>query len=232
MLKIVFNDNNKPLALALGRALTEYAAGLPVGKLGGEPVEPEKILQAVAEDELATLRAETTNSADPTAEADPTRGQPVEDGEEDPARVAEAKADCTATRDSKGVRFNDNYCANAADPFYSSGKRAGQWKKKRGVGDETYDTWYASCLSVPAADVDSPVDAGAAFSSPEDSDEGAPTTGGELMTWVSEQQVAGNISQADFRDACQAAGVGIHDIYQGDDIAGAVAKVYQALKGA
>ena len=46
--------------------------------------------------------------------------------------------------DLHGVAFDQAYCARAEEPFYTTGPRSGQWKKKRGVDDAAYDKWYTS----------------------------------------------------------------------------------------
>lgn len=108
--------------------------------------------------------------------------------------------------DEKGVAKNPQFCSDAADPFYKSGPRRGQWKSKRRVPDADYDRWYAGELAKtsPAASDDgdepgAPVNASAAFAAPGKSAPPAaagrnPTNVGELIGAISELQVAGNIS--------------------------------------
>lgn len=51
------------------------------------------------------------------------------------------------THDDKGVAFNEDYCAKAKEPFYTSGPKTGQWKKRQKVEQAAYDAWYAEQLN-------------------------------------------------------------------------------------
>lgn len=168
-MKIEFDPQDTNVAAALGRALLEIA---------GEP---------------GPTTVEHTG-------ASPAPAEPVKTDEPEPEETV-APTEQTAKPDAKadryGVKFDPDFCGQATDPFYGSGKREGQWKKKRGVSDEDYDAWYRSQLAAPA-DEPSPeeVDTAAAFSAfaaelaPE-----APANAGQLMRWIAERQAAGHLTQ-------------------------------------
>lgn len=135
--------------------------------------------------------------------------------------------------DTKGVAFNADFCGNAAEPFYGTGPRAGQWKKRKGVDDAAYDKWYEDALLAlaPAGtltetseddDTPPPVNTGAAFSSTTPAAGGAPAgkpapqTAGEFMAWVSEKQAGGSLSQAQIQAAYGMAGVQVADLFTPD----------------
>ena len=115
--------------------------------------------------------------------------------------------------DEKGVAFNAEFCSKAAVPFYGSGKKKGQWKKRQGVDEGAYDDWYADELfsgkiedsSEQATETtsDSNVAANTFGNNNQQAaaDESAPQDAGQLMKWVSEQQAAGNITQQQVTDA-------------------------------
>lgn len=119
-----------------------------------------------------------------------------------------------ATTDVNGVEFDPMYCASAADPFYGSGKRKGQWKKKRGVTDEIYDAWYVTqgpAESTPEPEeVKAPGATAEAFGAPAVD---YPKTGGDFMAWVAERQAAGKITQADVTKAWADVGVDMGQIF-------------------
>lgn len=155
-----------------------------------------------------------------------------------------APATGSAKLDAKGVPFDAAYCANAADPFYGSGQRAGQWKKRKGLADEAYDAWYDERLQdlAPAGTVTvqtgdeggAPLgDTAAAFAAAGNTTAAAaagakvPTNAGELMTWVSEKQAAGLLTQPNIQAAYQFAGLQLADLFVAD--AGVVAKNVSSL---
>lgn len=191
------------------------------------------------------------------AHASPRRqAAPDEPGNDQPAATTAAAPDGgeatqasasagDARVDHKGVPFDPAFCGEAAEPFYGSGKRAGQWKKRRGVEEADYDAWHASqCTAAPAsaeAEPDAaPANAGAAFAPPASTAASAPTTpaqptpstAGELMQWVSEKQAAGLLTQADVNAAYAQAGVALGDLFPPtapDVVAQNVAAAYAVL---
>lgn len=130
-------------------------------------------------------------------------GEPALDGQD----VAPLIDDDVA-RDEKGVAFHKVICSTAKKPFYASGARSGQWKKRNVVEFDDYDKWYAEQLASvpvaatqPAGDVDVAgafANAGGESDKPED---WAPATAGELMVWVAEHQTAGTLAGSDLTDA-------------------------------
>ena len=150
--------------------------------------------------------------------------------------------------DENGVAFNAAYCGEAAEPFYTTGKMRGQWKKKRGVDQDDYDAWYAAEQQKggPTVEPEQPaVNAGSAFGAPVNSaaafggqqqaptpeaEDDIPADAGSLMVWVSEKQAARLITQEDVNAAWGAAGVASPADLFGPNAAEAVAAVFQHLK--
>lgn len=135
-----------------------------------------------------------------------------------------------------------HYCGEAQDPFYSSGKRSGQWKKKRGVSDKDYDDWYAEELAElrgGATDEEShqpaAVNTAGAFGNGQAQQQSAPAAPqdtGEFMGWVSEKQAGGHITQDDIQQAYNQAGVQVTDLFPPNDpqtIAGRIRQLYDLL---
>lgn len=141
--------------------------------------------------------------------------------------------------DAAGVPFNSDFCAEAKDPFYGSGKRLGFWKKRRGVSDEAYDSWHAQEMAKSAA-VSSgiPVNPATAFAAQgvqpaAPAPQNIPQDAGQFMGWVSEQQARGALTQDMINAAWQEAGIGMQDIFNADPaiVARNIAAVYNVLVG-
>jgi len=114
-----------------------------------------------------------------------------------------------AVLDRHGVEFNEQYCGKAEEPFYSTGPREGQWKKRRGVDDSAYDAWYAS-QRAPTDAMDTEFDASTAFGGEPIgalSAVNAPADGAAFMVWVSEMLAAGRLTQPDINEAWQSLGL-------------------------
>lgn len=190
--------------------------------------------------------AETAAGAENAQHAGTTAGGAHTAGTPDaaPGAADQAANSSEAPRDQHGVAFNVHYCGEAQDPFYSSGKRSGQWKKKRGVSDKDYDDWYAEELAElrggnQAADEDShqpgPVNTAGAFASgqtEQPNQAAAPQDTGEFMGWVSEKQAGGLITQDDIQHAYNQAGVQVTDLFPPNDpqtIAGRIRQLYDLL---
>lgn len=207
----------------------------------------------------------TADGRDPTGEPDPQTANHAETAAEaenaqhatagtagaesatqaGPAGTATGQATGDAPRDQHGVAFNNHYCGEAQDPFYSSGKRSGQWKKKRGVSDNDYDDWYAEELAElrggQTADEDShqpsQVNSAAAFGGgggggQQQAQTTAPQDTGEFMGWVSEKQAGGLITQDDIQQAYTQAGVQVTDLFPPNDpqtIASRIRQLYDLL---
>lgn len=229
MIKIEIPAHNKALAAAIGRALLEYgcdglAPAVPETETEAEySAQVTDILGAESEgvtvDEKEALNGITPETAPGSAFA----------------------ADAIVDLDENGVRFDPNYCGQATEPFYGTGKRKGQWKKKRGVDDITYDEWYASTVQAPAipgaTDEPAPVSTAAAFgdtttpTSEPAAERAAPKDSGEFMVWVSELQAAGHLTQTDLGNAYESAGLNVTDLFVQDADAAAanVASLYAIL---
>ena len=163
--------------------------------------------------------------------------------------------------DPNGVPFNPEFCAEAKVPFYASGQHKGRWKKRKGVSEDEYTGWYVTTLSSLLENPehlastrprgDGPVDTAGAFSNAAteaapagagieftannaEALRSAPQTCGDFMGWVSNQQVAGILTQDDIAAAYTAAGVGVTDLFPPNDdqtVAGHIAKLYHHLGG-
>ncbi len=137
--------------------------------------------------------------------------------------------------DTKGVAFNAEFCAKAADPFYKSGTRSGQWKKRKGVTDDAYDQWYADALMGSKVETDDGgaeeqgFNTGAVFGSSAVADPQIPATAGDLMAWVSEQQAAQRFTQQDVNDAMIRCNVGMDALFGGNADQEAIRRLYEEL---
>lgn len=161
----------------------------------------------------------------------------------------EAPASDNAELDERGVAFNEEYCGRAAEPFYTSGTRQGQWKKRRGLDQKAYDAWYTGELlklkptaaEQPAAKPEAqatPETTKAAFSGTDstpptppagdDTDHDEPTSAGELMGWVAEMQAAERLDQDGIDRAYNDSGFTPGDLFSGKE--GAVKGLYDAMK--
>lgn len=198
MIKIEFPADRADLARAFGAALLS---------IGGEEKAPKSLAE---ESTPPPLEAEPTGTA-PTAESEPS---------------APSETNAAAEADSNGVPFNPAFCGRAAEPFYATGKMAGQWKKRKGVDQSEYDAWYARQLSEPEPEQ---VNASTAFKAPAVEQEPVPADAGELMVWVSNKQQAGVLTQDQFDAAFAAAGIGMQDLF-GPNSATAVPAVFAELK--
>lgn len=127
----------------------------------GRPVELVEFEDEVSQQnlknpqELVDAAIKLLSSGGSTTQSEKTTTLPPEDqsttlttqaGHTSPGAVAKASGKSV---DEKGVGYDPEYCADAAKPFYSSGARKGQWKKrggKSGPTEEAYDNWYADQL--------------------------------------------------------------------------------------
>lgn len=125
--------------------------------------------------------------------------------------------------DSNGVPFDAAFCSSGDAPFYTSGSKLGQWKKKRGVDEALYEEWYAghsaaAPVNQPAETV--PTNTAAAFGG-QTTESAAPSVpvfanAGELMAWVSEQQAAQRLTAQQVTASWATAKVGIADVMSPD----------------
>lgn len=166
--------------------------------------------------------------------------------QEQKAAGAHVAGDATKV-DEKGVPFNAEFCGKAAIPFYGSGKKKGQWKKRQGVDEDAYDEWYAGELFSDQAvthEEDLPEEttsdsniAGSVFAVSDNQQNAAagedvPQDAGQLMKWVSEQQAAGNITQQQVTDAYTALQLPFDAVMNpAYPVADNCAAIYNHLKG-
>jgi hypothetical protein len=224
IISVSFPADNKEAAKHLGAALIALGGGGLVvlegtlnAKTGGviEPGDEVTVSgTTTGDDGTATVSKVDTGAAG---------------GDEQPAQV-----------DTKKVPFNAKFCGKAAKPFYASGPRDGQWKKRQGVDDAAYDAWYAEEMAranlrfaqTNGVD-DEPVDTSSAFGNePPVQTEPAPTDCGAFMGWVSAKQAAGLLTQEDIGAAYPALGLQVTDLFPPNDeatVAGHVTKLHQFL---
>ena len=250
MIKIEFPADRKDIALAIGEALTEIGQGAVVPAAAvdsvsesdtpaASPAEAETTTTAAVEEhQHATEEQAATESpnADSTSQAAT---------QEQKAAGAHAAGD-SENVDEKGVPFNGEFCSKAASPFYGSGKKKGQWKKRQGVDEDAYDEWYAEALAAVAAaepeqeqatETTSDGNIAASMFAASDAQNAAagedvPQDAGQLMKWVSEQQVAGNITQQQVTDAYTALQLPFDAVMNpAYPVADNCAAIYNHLKG-
>jgi len=232
MIKLEFPSDRPDIALALGQALTAIGTGTA---LCSSPAP------TIAKDADHT---EPTEDPKPTtgATSSPLEAQPSADTAENAPTTSES-ASASPPVDEHGVAKDERFCGTATEPFYASGKRSGQWKKRKGVSDEAYDAWYSEQLaaSEPAASVsqepvEEQVDTAGAFAAPSAQPAQAegpavPHDAGTFMGWLATKQAAQLLVQADINEAYATAGVEVADLFNGDaaQIAANVAKLHGIL---
>lgn len=244
MIKIEFPADRKDIALAIGKALTEIGQGAVTPAAAVDSVSESATPAAVpAEAETTTTAAvEEEQAATESPNADSTSQAATQ---EQKAAGAHAAGD-SENVDEKGVPFNGEFCGKAAQPFYGSGKKKGQWKKRQGVDEAAYDDWYAEALAAVAAaepgqeqatETTSDGNIAASLFAASDAqhaaaDENAPQDAGQLMKWVSEQQAAGNITQQQVTDAYTALQLPFDAVMNpAYPVADNCAAIYNHLKG-
>lgn len=249
MIKIEFPADRPDIARALGSALLNIANPATEGGDYEEAPKTSTPTQhksaGAAESHTTATASESVGASGPKSEslfgstADAFTPSQPEETEAEPtgtAPTAEPDSNTPSTSgapvDTKGVAFDANYCGQAKDPYYATGKRSGQWKKRKGVDDADYDAWYASQLgdSAPAPEVNTSAAFGAPAEQPETT--AAPATTGEFMGWVSELQAAGRLTQEHVNQAYAANGLGINALFPPnteEQIATNIAKLYEAL---
>tara|TARA_R100001377_G_scaffold4294_2_gene2475 strand:- start:42 stop:842 length:801 start_codon:yes stop_codon:yes gene_type:complete len=230
-IKIEFPADRTDIALAIGQALTAIGQGKALLNSPAPTTAAEDFKgQAAAEQNVADMMADEGTAhnaaqAGPTVEqeaevdaafedsdiaGDTFGGKPEQSTAGPGADAAQGAAAASDNLDEKGVAFNGEFCSKAAQPFYGSGKKKGQWKKRQGVDERAYDDWYADELfsgkiedtSKGETTSDSNVAANTFGSNNQQAatDEATPKDAGQLMKWVSEQQAAGNITQQQVTD--------------------------------
>lgn len=228
-IEICTESECKATLLAFAHLLNELGGGVPLAA-----ADVVKTPVGAVEKAVATPSAEDIEAAAYAAQVAADEQEARDDALTDDVPI-----------DTNGVPKDDEFCGNAAIPFYSSGKRPGQWKKRQGVADAAYDAWYVEALAaLPEADAfrgalaDAAGDdiSDAAFGNTEaagaDTAPAAPTTAGEFMTWVAEQQTAGHFTAEEVLGAYATAGVAVVDLFPPNtvsDVAKRVAAVYAVL---
>ncbi len=220
MLKIEFDPSNTALAAAIGRALTEYAGGNTTKNAAtatasaGETAKTNAVSTATVQENPTNHAAEETVAG--VAEQAGSAATTAHAGAGSAGNNT-LKNEPAADLDEKGVAKNEQFCATAKDPYYGSGKKKGQWKKRQGVDEAAYDAWYAGELAkVPHTEpeADEPeVDTSTVFGGNQVQADNVPQDGGAFMTWVSEQQNAGKITQADLDNAYVTTGVQVGHLF-------------------
>lgn len=247
-ISIHIETDDTDLAERIGRALngnlTEMVEG-PARPFVGEcsDTAPGELHPQTAGHAETAAEAVNAQRAEATAGAARTAGTT----EGHAASAEQQGGGRDARRDQHGVAFNEHYCGEAQDPFYSSGKRSGQWKKKRGVSDADYDDWYAEELAeLQGGQADAPrgeddhqpsqVNSAAAFGrgGQEQQPQGgsAPQDTGSFMGWVSEKQAAELLTQADIQEAYTQTGLQVPDLFPPNDpqtVANNISKLYGLL---
>lgn len=209
-IKVEFPAGDVKAAELFGRALIQYA-GAPLAELFVKPDEGDGAL-------------DRKDFPEPVAPAPALQPEPA-------ATAPEPNSDPQV--DTNGVPFNPDYCGKATEPFYNSGPQAGQWKKRRGLDQADYDTWYAEQLAAAAPGDTSepePANTAAAFAPPPPADTPPPPANsaygaycqangkppgefGSLMLWISELQTAGKVSDDVMNEARDVAGVQMTDLF-------------------
>ena len=238
IIKIEFPADRSDIAKVLGEAL------ITISDHGGVKVETDRpdVHDTISYEQLTSDNAVDTSSAVSQDAGSDDHGQFNKDEIEEQDNLVDP-----ANTDTKGVPFNAEFCGKAAKPYYASGKRSGQWKKRQGVDELVYDNWYAAELAkVTTSDTSQgeqpSVNTGAAFGGQQQQQQGgdvnagevAPHDAGTLMAWVSEMQAAGRITQEQVNTAYQQAGVTMTDVFPGpnktvETIAQAVRNVHTIL---
>jgi len=258
-IKIEFPSDRADLALAFGQALTAIGTGKALinwrSNADGQALAThEQSASTTAFDDqftegpkqnTAQSATATTGSGNTSASAGGDSADPKQNTVQSATATtgsgntsasaggASAKTEADTERvDKNGVVFNPDFCAVAQEPFYTSGKREGQWKKRRAVSDDAYDEWYAGERFGSQIVEEAETSAEQVFGKPVlEADESIPQDAGELMQYVSEQQAAGALTQQDVTDAYFSLGLGFDAIMNpAGDIAENCRKIYLRLK--
>lgn len=258
MIKIEFPADRTDIALAIGQALVAIGQGKalvnsPAPTTAAETRTDSPAASSTAcddqhktldEEAVADLEAEDDPNEHPAAQsATVTTGSGEVAANAGGASQTAPSGGSNENVDEKGVPFNPELCSKAAIPFYGSGKKKGQWKKRQGVDEDAYDEWYAEALlgakvetvedtAATETTSDSNVAANAFGNQPVTTNENVPQDAGQLMKWVSEQQAAGNINQQQVTDAYTALQLPFDAVMNpAYPVADNCAAIYNHLKG-
>ncbi len=219
-IKFEFPADRTDIALAIGQALVSLGGG--ASAVATHHVVELEAGQAIEQIEAAQEQAQEANALDAAAVADLQATESTNAAEN-------AQASNPGEVDQKGVAKDGKYCADAAEPFYKSGKYKGQWKKRGGANgpsQEAYDAWYAGELqkvTTPSTNTPAPAeeafDVGSTWSAPAANTPAAPTNPGELFAWVAEMQTAQRLTQADIDQAYAANNLTVPQMFGCTDLA-------------
>ena len=163
---IQFDDSNKELAKAIGLGLTTYGATTAQAVVvdldkKSTATELEKDWSQVADEDIPVKqvfpgteevleKARTAGPVKPVAQPEPEPVETITPDDKGPELIPPGPVEL----DEHGVAFDATYCAKSKDkPFYATGPRTGQWKKKRKLDQDEYDIWYEE--NKPAAGAES-----------------------------------------------------------------------------
>lgn len=222
MIKIEMPSDRPGIIRAFAKALNEISeeVGGPFYQEQGDEPEP---LRPKPPKAASLFGGDTPLGTAGVAEDDGTAPQLV------PASPSLANV---ASVDAKGVTFDPSFCGRAKEPFYLTGRRAGQWKKLRNVDDASYDAWYSEQLQkIQPEEPEELVDTSAAFSETTPPAVPVPTNMGTFMKWISEKQAAQLLTQDDVNAAYAKAGLQLADVFSGapGDIEMNIATLYAIL---
>lgn len=217
MIRIEFPADRPDIARAFGQALLEISK---YERPQREPYQP-----AAKPVEIQSTLEETTPA--PLDVTVTVAGQVIEP-QPDPGYLQDNEGVTPAADvlqyDTKGVPFNRDLCAISKEPFYSSGPRAGQWKKRKGVGEDRYENWYrdaqsqlttapnamAHANSSTAAQVFAK---GTGATAPTETAAPPPTAGpGHLFKWLTGLQTSGQITREGVDASWRKAGLTMTDL--------------------
>ena len=218
---IKFDDSNKELAKAIGLGLASYGMGPLLGMNGLSTTTTAKTTKKVGDVELTETETTKVEPADEKKVDTAAAFATTADDKAEPATTTTPADDIApelieADTDEHGVPFDAGFCAKSADkPFYATGPRTGQWKKKRGLAQETYDAWYTGQRPGNTAPEPGKVDTAAAFaaSTAEQTAVELPTEPGHLLKWCAEQTAAGRFTTDDVTAAYTACGITVADMF-------------------
>lgn len=222
MIKIEFPSENVELAKIFGEALLKYAG-------------PD---QYVVEDSPAPKEEEDPKES-PEVERSAVASvfeEKYEEEEPEPAPAPEPKErprmeSSLPKHDAQNVPFDEEFTDG---DVFRSGARKGQWKKRKGVRQADFDSWYNSFFtnSQPTGGAESVIDPAQAFQ-PKSAQPGLPKNAQELIQWVSEVQVSGKITAQQIQASYSACGISVRDLFPPTDpekIAENVGNLYEYLK--
>lgn len=255
MIKFEFPADRPDIAKVIGQALIRIGGQDAYDIVGDATVRDEHILAAGDGDDIPANDARRLFAGGSEHVAGETTVTPTSSGAIDGGEMAIDKegtlvsgaegeaagitANPGAQVDMKGVAKDDKYCSTAQIPFYGSGKREGQWKRRQGVHENDYDVWYGMQLLLanggPAdGGGDEPADTAGAFGDKQadTAAENIPQTCGQYMGWISKKQADGLITQEDVLAAYDTAGIQLTDLFPptADAVAAQnIAKLYDIL---